>query len=157
MSSAVQNLIQQFIAAAAPDNDAHEQEYYNDDEHKIGSVMMDGGGAGADIWARFEGDDDDGWLEFRGWRSDGSWWCVECNVDENIEGTLKTVCQAANDLDQTPSYIRVNSVVYSVDMPDCTMTRAATLNQCMDFPSQRWIDVRDQDQWYDVHMVLRVC
>ena len=164
MSSAVQNLIQQFIEAAdaapaALDNDAHEQqheqEYY--DEHKIGSVIMDGGGAGADVWACFEGDDDDGWLEFRGWRSDGSWWCVECNVDENIERTLKTVCQAANDLDQTPSYIRVNSVVYSVDMPDCTMTRAATLNQCMDFPSQRWVDVRDQDQWYDVHMVLRVC
>lgn len=131
-------------------------EYYdNEDEQKIGSVLMDGGGAGADIWAYFE--DGDTWLDFRGWRSDGSWWSVECNVHEGIEQTLKVVCRMANDVDQTPEYIRVTSVVYNVDMPDCTMTRAATLNQCMDFPSQRWVDVRDQDQWYDVHMVVRVC
>ena len=159
MSSAVQNLIQQFIAAAAeaaaPDNDAHEQEEY--DEHKIGTVLMEGAAAGADIWVCFDEDDDDGWLEFRGWRSDGSWWCVECSVDENIERTLKTVCQAANALVQTPSYIRVTSINYSKDMPDCTITRDATINQCMDFPDQRWVDIRDQDQWYDVHMVVRVC
>ena len=130
-------------------------EYYDDDEQKIGSVLMEDGGAGADIWAYFE--DGDAWLEFRGWRSDGSWWSVECNVHEGIEQTLKVVCRMANDVDQTPEYIRVTSVVYNVDMPDCTMTRAATLNQCMDFPSQRWVDVRDQDQWYDVHMVVRVC
>ena len=155
--SAVQNLIQQFIAAAAAAEveAPPEQEYYDDDEQKIGSVLMEDGAAGADIWAYFE--DGEAWLEFRGWRSDGSWWCVDCNVNENIEHTLKVVCQAANALDQTPSYIRVNSVVYSVDMPDCTMTRSATLNQCMDFPDQRWIDVRDQDQWYDVHMVVRAC
>lgn len=158
MSSVVQNLIQQFIAAAAaeaaaaPDNDAHEQEQ---DEQKIGSVSMDGGAAGADIWAYNE--DGDTWLEFRGWRSDGSWWTVDCNVEDGVEQTLKVVCQAANSLDQPPSYIRVNSIVYSVDMPDCSMTRSATLNQCMDFPDQRWIDVRDQEQWYDVHMVVRVC
>ena len=131
-------------------------EYYDDDnEQKIGSVMMEDGGAGADIWAFFEGSET--YLEFRGWRNDGSWWSVECNVNEGIEQTLKVVCQAASDLDQTPSYIRVNSVVYSVDMPDCSITRAATLNQCMDFPDQRWVDVRDQEQWYDVHMVIRAC
>ena len=153
MSSAVQNLMAQFMAAA---EEAQEQEYYDDDEEqKIGSVLMDGGAAGADIWAYNE--DGDTWLEFRGWRNDGSWWTVDCNVEENVEHTLKVVCQAANGLDQTPSYIRVNSIVYSVDMPDCSLTRSATLNQCIDFPDQRWIDVRDQDQWYDVHMVVRVC
>jgi hypothetical protein len=60
----------------------------------------------------------------------------------------------AHDLDNTPDYIRVTSVVYSVDMPDCSVTRSATINQCMDFPDQRWIDVRDQDEWYDVHIVV---
>ena len=148
----------QFMVAAEPEAEgeapaAQEQEYYDDEEQKIGSVLMDGGAEGADIWAYNE--DGETWLEFRGWRSDGSWWCVECNVNENIERTLKTLCLAANDLDQTPSYIRVTSLVYSVDMPDSSVTRSATLNQCMDFPDQRWVDVRDQDEWYDVHMVVR--
>ena len=135
-------------AEAAPDNEAHDELY---SEQKIGTLLVEGGEAGADIWAYNE--DGETWLEFRGWRSDGSWWCIDCNVDERIETTLKTVCSVVHTA--LVQYIRVTSIVYSVDMPDCTMTRSATLNQCMDFPDQRWVDVRDQDEWYDVHMVVR--
>jgi hypothetical protein len=153
--SAVQNLIQQFIAAAAAEVEveappAQEQEYY-DDEQKIGSVLMEDGAAGADIWAYFE--DGEAWLEFRGWRIDGSWWCLDCHVDDRIDTTLKAVCSVVHIADV--QYIRVTSLVYSVDMPDCSVTRSATLNQCIDFPDQRWIDVRDQEDWYDIHMVVR--
>ena len=133
---------------AAPDNDAHD-EFYS--EQKIGTLLVEGGGAGADIWAYNE--DGETWLEFRGWRSDGSWWTVDCSVDEGIDTTLKAVCSVVHTA--LVQYIRVKSIVYSVDMPDCSVTRSATLNQCMDFPDQRWIDVRDQDEWYDVHMVVR--
>jgi len=149
--SEVQNLMAQFEAAA--DNHAHEEEVYS--EQNIGTLLLEGGRAGADMWAYNE--DGDTWIEFRGWRIDGPLWCVECHVDESINETLKTVCRVAHDLDNTPDYIRVTSVVYSVDMPDCSVTRNATINQCMDFPDQRWIDVRDQDEWYDVHMVVRRC
>jgi hypothetical protein len=142
----------QFMAAAeaaqaqAPDNDdAH------GDECMIGSFLLEGGAAGADIWVYNE--DGDTWLEFRGWRTDGSWWTVDCNVEESINATLKTVCAVAEG--RLVDYIRVMSVVYSKDMPDCTITRNATLNQCMDFPDQRWINLRDQDEWYDIHMVVR--
>ena len=147
--SAVQNLLPQFMdaAAEAPDNDAHQQE----DEIMIGSFLLEGGAAGADIWAYNE--DDDTWLEFRGWRTDGSWWTVDCNVEESINTTLKTVCAVAEG--RLVDYVRVMSVVYSKDMPDCTLTQSATLNQCMDFPDQRWIHLRDQEDWYDIHMVVR--
>jgi hypothetical protein len=145
--SAVQNLMAQFEGAVAPDNHAH------DEEQKIGTLLVEGGGAGADIWAYNE--DGDTWIEFRGWRSDGSWWCVDCHVDESINETLKAVCSVVHAA--PVQYIRVTSIVYSVDMPDCSVTRSATLNQCMDFPDQRWIDVRDQDEWYDVNMVVRRC
>ena len=149
MSSAavvVEDLPSQVIIAEAA-------AYDEDNEQKIGSVLLEDGGAGADIWAYNE--DGDVWIEFRGWRSDGSWWCVECNLYDSVDETLKTVWQAARG--QLADYIRVTSVVYSKDMPDCTITCSATLNQCMDFPDQRWIDVRDQEQWFDVHMVLRRC
>ena len=149
--SAVQNLMEQFTAAAAsesPDNDAHEDFY---SEQKIGTLTLEGGRAGADIWAYNE--DGETRLEFRGWRIDGPLWWVECNVEESINETLKTVCMVVDG--EFVQYIRVTSVVYSVDMPDCSVTRSATINQCMDFPDQRWIDVRDQHEWYDVHMVVR--
>ena len=156
MSSVVEDLPSQFIApAAAPPAYADHDDEDSNDEQKIGSVLMEDRGAGADIWAYSE--DGEVWIEFRGWRSDGSWWCVECNVDDGVEETLKVVCQAAKSLDQPPAYIRLTSIVYSVDMPDCSITRSATVNQCIDFPDQRWVDVRDQEQWFDVHMVLRVC
>ena len=151
--SVVANLMPLFIEAEQAEQ-AQAQEQFGDDQ-KIGSLLLEGGGAGADIWAYNE--DDDTYLEFQGWRADGSWWTVECRVDESIEKTLKAVCTVASDLDQPAEYIRVTSIVYSVDMPDCTMTRSGTLNQCMDFPDQRWVDVRDQEQWYDVHMVVRRC
>ena len=138
-------------AVESPDNDAHEEELYS--EQKVGSLILEGGRGGADIWAYNENGDT--WLEFRGWRIDGSWWCVECNVTESINETLKSACKVADGgFEQN---IRVTSLVYSVDMPDCSVTRTATLNQCMDFPDQRWIDVRDQDDWYDIHMVVRPC
>jgi len=139
--------------ALAPDNDAHEEQFYSED--KVGSVLLEGGREGADIWVYNE--NGESWLEFRGWRSDGSVWWEECNIYESIEETLKRVCCVAHNLDNTPDYIRVTSVVYSVDMPDCSVTRVATINQCMDFPDRRWIDVRDQDDWYDIHMVVRRC
>ncbi len=151
MSSVVQNLLPQFTDVASPDNDAHEELQ----EEKIGSVIMEGGYAGAEIWAYVE--DDDTWLEFQGWRSDGSRWCFECNIEDSVEETLQTFCHAANDLDRAPEYIRVTAINYTVNMPDCALTRDATLNQCMDFPDQHWIDVRNQEQWYDVHMVVRIC
>ena len=154
--SAVQNLMAQFMAAAAAgeapavalDNDAHEQ--HEQDEFMIGSFLLEGGAAGADIWGYNE--DGDTWLEFRGWRRDGSWWTVDCNVEESINTTLKTVCAVAEGA--FVDYIRVMSVVYSKDMPDCTITRSATLNQCMDFPDQRLINLRDKEDWYDIHMVV---
>ena len=152
MSDVVANLLPLFVENAVEQVPEPEQV---DEDVKVGSVRLEDGSAGADIWAYFEGDD--AYLEFQGWRSDGSWWSVDCAMDENVEKTLKAVCTVASVLDQPVEYIRVTSVVYSVDMPDCTMTRAATLNRCMDFPSQRWVDVRDQDQWYDVHMVVRRC
>jgi len=151
--SAVQNLMAQFMEAApaaAPDNEAHEELY---SEQKIGTLLLEGGRAGADIWAYNE--DGETWLEFRGWRSDGSWWCVDCNVENSINNTLTSVCVVADG--GFVEYIRVTSLVYSVDMPDCSVTRSATLNECMDFPDKRWIDVRDQDDWYDIHMVVRPC
>ena len=132
---------------------ADQEPVLDGDDQKIGTLQLEGGGAGAEIWAYNE--DDDTYLEFQGWRADGSWWTVECSVDESIEKTLKAVCTVASNQGQPAEYIRVTSIVYSVDMPDCTMTRSATLNQCMDFPDQRWVDVRDQDEWYDVNMVVR--
>jgi hypothetical protein len=113
-------------AAASPDNAAHEDFY---SEQMIGTLLLEGGREGADIWAYTE--NGDMWLEFRGWRSDRSVWHADCNLYDSVEKTLQTVCRAAQRLDQTPDYIRVTSINYTVDMPDCSVTRDATLNQCI--------------------------
>jgi len=114
---------------------------------------MEGGAVGAEIWAYYEGADV--YLEFRGWRSDGSTWGIVCSTEERIDKTLKTACLVGEDLGALVDHIRVTSITYSKVMPDQAITRDATLNQCMDFPDERWVDVRDQDQWYDVHIVVR--
>ena len=149
----VQAIEEAGYVGGAPDNDAHEEQFYS--EQMIGTLLLEGGREGADIWAYTE--NGDMWLEFKGWRSDRSVWYADCNLYDSVEKTLQTVCRAAQRLDQTPDYIRVTSINYTVDMPDCAVTRDATLNQCIDFPDQRWIDVRDRDEWYDVHMVVRRC
>jgi hypothetical protein len=153
--TAIMTAVQDYTASEALTGVQEQQDYYYEDEDvKIGSVLMEGGAAGADIWAY---DDGDGamMLEFQGWRSDGSHWSIVCSADERIDKTLKTACLVGEDLGALVQHIRVTSINYSKDMPDCTITRDATTNQRMDFPDQRWVDVRDQDQWYNVHMVVR--
>jgi len=154
--TAIMTAVQDYTASEALTGVQEQQQdyYYEDEDVKIGSVLMEGGAAGADIWAYY----DDGLrprLEFQGWRTDGSWWSLECSIYENIEKTLKTVCMVAGDLEQPAEYIRTISINYSKSLPDCDITRDATCNQCMDFPDQRWVDIRDQDQWYDVNIVVR--
>jgi hypothetical protein len=130
-----------------------EQDYYGDTY--IGSVLIEGGNAGADIWSYYHDEDDEMRLEFKGWRDDdyGSSWSVDCSINEKIEKTLKTVCMTAEG--RIVEHVRMALISYSKDMPDQTITQEATINQRMDFPDQRWSDVRDQDQWYDVHMIVR--
>jgi len=63
---------------------------------------------------------------------------------------------AANNNNQPVDYIRVMSIQYTKMMPgDEDIDGDATLNQCIDFPDKRWKDVRDDDEWYNISIVVR--
>ena len=151
MSSVVANPLPRFVDEEDPC-----YEYANEDppsDVRIGTVRFEGTDEVADIWLYL--DDDDVWrLEFLGGRR---WeWREQCDLDESIETTLKTLCMAANNNSQPVDYIRVMSIHYTKMMPgDEDIDGDATLNQCIDFPDKRWKDVRDDDEWYDIRIVVR--
>jgi hypothetical protein len=149
MSSAVASPLPRFVDEEDPC-----YEYANEDQHdvRIGTVRFEGSDEVVDIWLYL--DDDDVWrLEFleRMWE-----WREQCDLDESIEKTLKTLCMAANNNNQTVDYIRVMSIQYTKMMPgDEDIDGDATVNQCIDFPDKRWKDVRDDDEWYNIRIVVR--
>ena len=149
MSSVVASPLPRFVDEEDPC-----YEYANEDQHdvRIGTVRFEGSDEVVDIWLYL--DDDDVWrLEFleRMWE-----WREQCDLDESIEKTLKTLCMAANNNNQTVDYIRVMSIQYTKMMPgDEDIDGDATVNQCIDFPDKRWKDVRDDDEWYNIRIVVR--
>ena len=150
MSSAVANPLPRFVDEEDPC-----YEYANEDQRdvRIGTVRFEGSDEVADIWLYL--DDDDVWrLEFLGGRR---WeWREECDLDESIEKTLKTLCMAANNNNQPVDYIRVMSIQYTKMMPgDEDIDGDATVNQCIDFLNKQWRDVRDDDRWYNIRIVVR--
>jgi hypothetical protein len=151
MSSVVASPLPRFVDEEDPCYEYANEEPSSD--VRIGTVRFEGSDEVVDIWLYL--DDDDVWrLEFLGGRR---WeWREQCDLDESIEKTLKTLCMAVNDNGQPVDDIRVMSIQYTKMMPgDEDIAGDATVNQCIDFPDKRWKDVRDDDEWYNISIVVR--
>jgi hypothetical protein len=128
--------------------------YYEDEDINVGSIVFEDGSAGAEIWAYYE-DTGEEIIYFKGWRRDGEPWYMYRGVSAPVDATLRDIAKKVLCSEGLP-YIRITAVEYSVNfLPDQPRTFDATLNECMNLSDKLWIDVRDDDQWFDVNITIR--